>query len=394
MGITFEQLTLQELEGIKKIAPVLVEMFEDGACMFITDLEKVLFKQASRKFDVPGTDVGVANQKGGVAEQIIKAKRFIEVKVAGERYGVVETGFRISVFGCPIVDGEQVVGAWVIAYPVRHPLVKTFKAISDLIDNLSKGRIAFYLTDLHKIVDGSSTLKTKYVNVGAIQVGAELTPQGVAAQAIAEKRVVSKNMQREVFGIACELAAYPLVLENGEVVGAMCAAMDRTINEEVKEHVLALHENIQQIAAAVQEVAASVGEVVEQQSRLSGQVGTVRQASEEIEEILAFIQEIANETKMLGLNAAIEAARAGEAGRGFGVVAEEIRKLSEQSKQTVGKIRNSVRQIQERIEIATNEAEQTVRTAEQQAAATQQVNASIEEITVLVEKLAERAQEL
>lgn len=54
----------------------------------------------------------------------------------------------------------------------------------------------------------------------------------------------------------------------------------------------------------------------------------------------------------LGLNAAIEAARAGEAGRGFGVVAEEIRKLSDQSKDTANQIALFIKDIQSRVEIA------------------------------------------
>jgi methyl-accepting chemotaxis protein len=55
---------------------------------------------------------------------------------------------------------------------------------------------------------------------------------------------------------------------------------------------------------------------------------------------------MADETQMSGLNAAIEAARAGDAGRGFGVVAEEIRKLSDQSKQTAEQIRQLTKTIE------------------------------------------------
>jgi len=65
----------------------------------------------------------------------------------------------------------------------------------------------------------------------------------------------------------------------------------------------------------------------------------VKSQLDNINSVMEFIKEIADETKMLGLNAAIEAARVGEAGRGFGVVAEEIRKLSQESKKTVVQIK-------------------------------------------------------
>jgi Methyl-accepting chemotaxis protein len=78
--------------------------------------------------------------------------------------------------------------------------------------------------------------------------------------------------------------------------------------------------------------------------------------SGEINKVLDAITHIASQTKMLGLNAAIEAARAGEAGRGFGVVAVEIRKLSDNSKQTADLIRGLTQKIEETISRATEKA--------------------------------------
>ncbi|MBP3886057.1 MAG: hypothetical protein J6F30_00160 [Cellulosilyticum sp.] len=87
---------------------------------------------------------------------------------------------------------------------------------------------------------------------------------------------------------------------------------------------------------------------------------TIQKLSENIEAISTFLEgiiQIADQTNLLALNASIEASRAGEAGRGFSVVAEEIRKLAEQSGKTVDEIYTVMRDIKEKTSLVLTEAE-------------------------------------
>ena len=99
------------------------------------------------------------------------------------------------------------------------------------------------------------------------------------------------------------------------------------------------NQSVEQTLSGISTLKEQVGAIAEQIMRLSEQTGQIGLVSD-------LVGNLANQTNMLALNASVEAVRAGEQGKGFSVVAGEIRKLADQSKQSAEKINDLVREIQ------------------------------------------------
>jgi len=135
--------------------------------------------------------------------------------------------------------------------------------------------------------------------------------------------------------------------------------------------------------AGVSKATASIAGMEQIHARISSateRVEKLAQSSQEVGSIVAVIKEIADQTNLLALNAAIEAARAGEQGRGFAVVADEVRKLAEKTTDATSQIDQMINTIQQETGIAIQAISESMTEAQNGVGHTKEAGASLSRI--------------
>lgn len=126
-------------------------------------------------------------------------------------------------------------------------------------------------------------------------------------------------------------------------------------------------------------VVTSIEKGSEHQQDLVHKVSSLTEQAKNIKDVLAIISDISNQTNLLALNAAIEAARAGEHGRGFAVVADEVRKLAERTQKSLSEISANVNLITQNVVEISEETDQTSQNMQNIASSAHKLIASSEE---------------
>jgi methyl-accepting chemotaxis protein len=290
---------------------------------------------------------------------------------------IISAGNRVFLRNGLIVSGIAVAASIVIGYFFfQVVLIKAFGALSSFIVKIAQG-------------DLTQKLEAKF-----------------ASKEFYELSQTLQKMQQDLNGLVTAIShSSEKISSSGEQLSSSAQQLSASSEElasqmeEVNKSAQNASASIQEVTSGIEEVAASaqnVSKAAQQLTERSSQVSMaakegdnaiksivemIRQAKDKAEQtanvvgelseqaknigqILQTINSIAEQTNLLALNAAIEAARAGEAGRGFAVVADEIRKLAEESKKATNQIGQILGQISQGAMKADNATKETVQVVE------------------------------
>jgi methyl-accepting chemotaxis protein len=306
----------------------------------------------------------------------------------------------------------------VIAAPLRE--------ISDVAEQISSGDLSVKVPDVKrkdevgKLAQAFNRMTTSLAGIAEItkqiaagDLTAKVVPQSdrdVMGNALATMIKGLQEINKEIkdgvdvlASSASEILASTTQSASGAAETATAVTETTTTVEEVKQTALVSSQKAKYVSESSQKAAQisqngkkSVEETIEGMSRIKEQMETIAESivrlseqSQAIGEIIASVNDLAEQSNLLAVNAAIEAARAGEQGMGFAVVAQEVKSLAEQSKQATAQVRNILTDIQKATSTAVMVTEQGGKAVE--AGMKQSMQAG-ESIRILADSVTEAAQ--
>lgn len=218
---------------------------------------------------------------------------------------------------------------------------------------------------------------------------------------------LSGTSQQVAAGAQNNAAIAERVAEGASAQSAQAESVSKSISEIAygTQEILASSEEASRVAQEVSKVTQLAGEKGEQSQESLEQIRKMAQdtasitrtmgnRSREIRTIVDTITKIAEQTNLLSLNAAIEAARAGDAGRGFSVVADEIRKLAEQSADSADEIKQQVEKMLLQINDTVEVAEKGLEHADQNSRVVGESLSELSNVSNAIQKLSARIKEI
>ena len=187
---------------------------------------------------------------------------------------------------------------------------------------------------------------------------------------------VGKRSEEETYIVSQATSAGAKVLEN--IQSSLKTAQENSAQLESAD------KNLEQVKQEIVRLNKLLTETSQKELHLAEKLNHTSQSTNEVKDVLTVISDIADQTNLLALNAAIEAARAGEHGRGFAVVADEVRKLAERTQKSLMEINTTINIVVQSIADASTEMDATSKEILVLSDASQKLEEAINENTAIM----------
>lgn len=270
-------------------------------------------------------------------------------------------------------------------------LLHKFKDLAPFFNLILEEDVGVFVYDVNELL---AYIPSTKINLG-IKAGSAVAEGTIPYRCMRDgKKIVTMvSRERSRVGIPYLSCATPFY-ENNQVIGCIITNQSLDLYYKICDVSNTLNHSSQDLSASMEEVAAQAQSLSDTARNLDTLGKSIYSDTLKTDEISEFITRVADQTNLLGLNAAIEAARVGEAGRGFGVVSSEIRKLSQESTQSVKQITESIRSIQQRVEQLANQVNEIQNSMGEQAAVIQEVTAASTSLSAMAFDLSEISQKM
>lgn len=260
-------------------------------------------------------------------------------------------------------------------------ILRAFSIVLPYLNDLARDDTAFGLTDNEKYIQYESPegfeLKLK-AGSGLLDVIKDSLRSGKL-----EKGDTSVSGQK------IKVISIPIRNSKGQIIGTISDGIDLDNSNQLVNSISKISESLEQVSLSVNELANSASNFALTGQKTLKQAQDVMETSKKTSDVIEIIKSIADQTNLLGLNAAIESARAGEHGKGFNVVSSEIRKLASQSKESTRTINDIAMNMNKSINTIIGAVNESASESEEQAAAIQEISATIESVNANLKKLSE-----
>jgi hypothetical protein len=251
-----------------------------------------------------------------------------------------------------------------------------------VIRKIFNEKAAIIICDKEGCIYSSDGTETKAVMEKGQKFEKEiLEKSGIGEVVFRNKKVLSNLFKKEIHGIDAKSTAIPIINEHNEVVG--CLGIDSNVEEYVKvvSSSEELNNSLKETNTTVSEIASSAVKLSEKLNYMVDNTKATEKLIDESSQAVTLIESIAKQSNLLGLNAAIESSRAGEYGKGFSVVAGEMRKLALDSGESSKKISAALADMSNSMKEIIDTINELGEISTTQAASLEEVSATIEHIS-------------